>query len=237
MTTTRPSPEVPVAGGPGAVRLRSRCPTVPGWPPRPGSGPPATGPGRVRSASLGPGSTSARGIQAAATSSSSAQVPTAIPARNAAPRVVASRTGATSTGPPQASARAWVKTWLAVMPPSTRRAPDGQTRVGLGRLQQVGAPVGHALQDGTDQLRSSAAAGQSGERAPGAEVPHRRPEPEQGGYEPHVSGVVAGGGHGGRVGGIVDDPEVVSQPLHAGAGRQHDGLDAPGDPTRSDARR
>ena len=79
----------------------------------------------MRSSSECRGSTSARGIHAAATSSSSVQVPTAIPARNAAPRVVASSTGDTSIGRPQASARAWVKTGFAVMPPSTRRVSMG----------------------------------------------------------------------------------------------------------------
>ena len=53
--------------------------------------------------------------------------------------------GTPRPGRPQASARAWMKTWLAVMPPSTRSAPIGRPGVGLGRLQEVGAPVGHTL--------------------------------------------------------------------------------------------
>ena len=178
----------------------------------------------------------ARGVKAAATSSSSRQVPTAMPARKPAPRVVASRTGETSTGRPMASARAWTKTrW-----PTSRRRPEAwptaRPAVGLGRLQQVGAPVGHAFEHGPDQLGAAGAPGDAEQRAPGPEVPHRGAQAEQGRHEPHVAGVGARGGHRGRLGGVSMTPEVVAQPLDAGPGGQHDGLDAPGDtPARCQA--
>src|SRR6185312_6509801 len=67
------------------------------------------------------GSTTTRGDHVAARSSSPFQVPMAKPAMKAAPRVVASRTGETSTARPVASARAWTKVLLALIPPSMRR--------------------------------------------------------------------------------------------------------------------
>ena len=73
---------------------------------------------RARS-SRRPGSTMARGFHVAATSLSSAHVPVAMPARNAAPNVVASTTGDTSMGRPVASASAWTNVGLSDIPPST----------------------------------------------------------------------------------------------------------------------
>ena len=66
-----------------------------------------------------------------------------------------------------------------------------QTGVGLGRLEEVGSPVGDALEHGPDQLRPPGTPGDAEEGAPGAEVPDRRAQPEEGGDEPHVAGVVA----------------------------------------------
>ena len=225
MTTTHLCP----VGAVGAGRLRSRCRTAPGPRPRPGTGrrasdcaPPS------RSASDRVGSTSTRGIQAAATSSSSAQVPMAIPARNAAPSVVASRTGATSTGRPQASARAWVKTGLAVIPPSTRRAPTARPE------SASAASSRSAPRWATPSSTARTSSGRPLPRVRPVNVP-RAPKSQTGVPRPSSAGtnqtspvVVARGGHGRRVGGVGDDLEVVAQPLHAGAGRQHDRLDAPG---------
>ena len=84
----RPRAPAPAPGGPSPTGdvarpgLRSQGPRARGWCRRTGPGPPATGPaGSVRSSSVRRGSTTRRGVQAAATSSSSAQVPTAMPAR------------------------------------------------------------------------------------------------------------------------------------------------------------
>ena len=106
-------------------------------------------------------------------SSQPPQVPTARPARKAAPSVVASFTGDTSTGRWVASASACTKVGLSVMPPSTRS--DGIVRpgVGLGRLDEVGAALGHALEHGPHDLRALAAAGEAEQRAAGAVVPAR----------------------------------------------------------------
>ncbi len=82
----------------------------------------------------------------------SSHTPTASPARNAAPSVVASATGDTSTGRPVASARAWTNVGLALIPPSMRSASIGQPGVGVGRLDQVGAALGDALEDGPHEV-------------------------------------------------------------------------------------
>ena len=69
-------------------------------------------------------------------------------------------------------------------------------RVLLGRLDEVGAAVGDALEHGPHDLGPPGAAGHADQRAPGAEVPRRRAEAEQGGHEPHVAGGLARSGHG-----------------------------------------
>ena len=65
----------------------------------------------------------ARGAHAAAMSSKPDQTPVAMPARNAAPSVVASVTGETSTRRWVASASACRNVAFALMPPSTRKVP------------------------------------------------------------------------------------------------------------------
>ena len=69
------------------------------------------------------GSMTALGRSLAAASSRFAQVPTATPAKYAAPSVVASMMAEVSTGRPMTFASAWVKVRFALMPPSTRRDP------------------------------------------------------------------------------------------------------------------
>ena len=151
-----------------------------------------------------------------------------MPARKAAPRVVASRTGDTSTGRPAGVGQGLHEHRLALMPPSTRSGADGAAGVGLGRFDQVGAPVGDPLEHGPHHLGPAAAPGEAEQRAPGAEVPVRRAQAEQGRDEAHAAAVGAprrdrvGLGRGG------DQAEVVAEPFDRGAGRQHDRLDAPG---------
>ena len=69
--------------------------------------------------------------------------------------MVASRTGEISTGRPMASASASTNTRLSDMPPSMRRAAMRVAAVVLGRLDEVGPPVGHALEDGPHHLGPS----------------------------------------------------------------------------------
>ena len=102
---------------------------------------------------------------------------------------MASGTGDTSTGRWLASARAWTKVGLALMPPSTRSVGDRDAAVGLGRLDQVGAPVGDALEHGPHDLGPARAPGEAEQGAAGAVVPVRRAQAEQGGDEARRSPV------------------------------------------------
>ena len=92
---------------------------------------------------------------------------------------------------PTASARAATKVGLADMPPSTAQRVDGHGRVGLGRLEEIGAPMGDALEHGPHHLGPPGAPGDAHEGAARPEVPHRGAQAEQGGHEPHVAGVRA----------------------------------------------
>ena len=53
--------------------------------------------------------------------------------------------------------------------------------VGLGRLDQVGAPVGDALEHGPHDLGPAGAPGEAEQRAPGAVVPRGVPRPSSAG--------------------------------------------------------
>ena len=81
------------------------------------------------------------------------------------------------------------------------------------------------------------AAGEAEQRAARAVVPLRRAEAEQRGHVHDAAGVGALRGDLVRLGGARDEAEVVAQPLHVGAGREHDRLDAPRDPPVARARR
>ena len=104
---------------------------------------------------------------------------------------------------------------------------DGEPGIGLGRLDEIGAAVGNAFEDGPDDLRSAGAPGDPDERAAGAEVPDRRAHSEQRRDEPDVAGVGAGAGDGRRLLGAGQQAEVVAEPLDARPGGEHHGLDAP----------
>ena len=104
---------------------------------------------------------------------------------------------------------------------------DSEAGVALGGFEQVGTGMGHPLQDGSHHLRPARAAGQPEDGAPGAEVPLRSAEAEQGGHRNDSAGVVARCGDGFRLSGVAEQPQVLDQPVHGGAGGQHDGLDAP----------
>ena len=144
--------------------------------------------GRGRSAPAG--STTAAGRQAAATSSSPAQVPTASPARKAAPRVVASTTGETSTGRALASASAWTKVGLALMPPSIAQRRIDSAAVGLGRVDQVGARGGPRLRARPARSRPGPRPGSGRAACPGRRSPTAGvPSPSRAGTN-HTSPVV-----------------------------------------------
>ena len=159
-------------------------------------GHPAAGASRAASqrsrSGLPVGSTTVRGDHVAATSSSPAQVPMAMPARNAAPSVVASGTGDTSTGRWVASASAWRNVALALMPPSTRSGCDRRAPPSASAASTRSAPR-WAIPSSTARTTSArpGAAREADERAACAEVPLRRAQAEQRGHEPHVAGVGA----------------------------------------------
>ena len=104
---------------------------------------------------------------------------------------VASCTGDTSTGFCVASASACTNVGLRDIPPSIAQHLDRRARVGLGRLDQVGAAVGDALEHRAHELRPAGAAGEAEHGAARAVVPLRRAEPEQRGHEHDAAGVGA----------------------------------------------
>ena len=127
---------------------------------------------------------------------------------------------------------------LALMPPSTRSVVDRQPGVGLGRLDEVGAAVGDALQHGPHDVGRSSCPGSRraacrGRRSPSAACPGRA--------GPARTRRRRSSSHGGgdvvALGAVAMQPEVVAQPLDVGAGRQHDRLDAPRQPRRRATRR
>jgi hypothetical protein len=171
------------------------------------------------------GSTTARGDHAAAMSSHPLQVPVARPARNAAPRVVASSTGEISTARPVASARAWTK--VGAHATVDAQGGDGLAGIGLGGIDEIGPALRDALEHGANDMGATGATGDAEQGAAGAVVPVGSAESEQGGHVDHAVGVGALLGDIVRRVDGVDDAEIVTQPFDVRAGRKHDRLDAP----------
>ena len=119
------------------------------------------------------------------------------------------------------------ETGVGAHPSVDFQSPHVEAGVCLGGLEKVGPPVGDPLQHGPHDFGPARAPGDADERAPGAEVPHRCAEAEEGGNEEDSARVVHGGGDLVGVRGGVDDPEVVAEPLDARACREHDRLEAP----------
>ena len=103
----------------------------------------------------------------------------ASPARRPAPSVVASRTGETSTGRPMASASACDEDLVVGHAAVDAQGGDRIAAVRLGRLDQVGAPMGHPFEHGPHDLGPARAPGEPDQGAPGAEVPDGRAQAEQ----------------------------------------------------------
>ena len=115
------------------------------------------------------------------------------------------------------------------MPPSMRSDADRVAAVALGRLDEVGAAVGHPFEHGPDDLGPTRAPREADERAAGAEVPHRGAQAEQRRDEPDVArGRRSRAATASDSSAVARMPEVVAQPLDTGAGREHDRLGAPG---------
>ena len=95
-----------------------------------------------------------------------------------APSAVASATGATSTGFCVASASAWTNTELRGHAAVDPQRVERQVAVELGRLDQVGASLGDALEHRPHDVRRGGAAGQAraacrGRRSPTGACPAR----------------------------------------------------------------
>ena len=195
-------------------------------------GHPAAGPlDRLRPALAvqgGPGSTVARGRHAAATSSIPSQSSVARPARKPAPRVVASVTGEISTTRWTASATAWTKVGLALIPPSTRStsiaSPESASAASTRSAPRWATPSSTARTSSgrpVPRVRPS--------RVPRAPKSQRgRAQAQQGGDVDDATGVGARAGHGVALRGVGQDAEVVDQPFDVGPGREHDRLGPPG---------
>jgi len=87
---------------------------------------------------------------------------------------------------------------------------DGEVTVGLSGLDQVGAGLGHALQHRPHDVAGLGAPGQAEQAAPGAVVPLRRAQTQEGGHVHHAVGRVTGGGDRKSVGHVVDQAQVVA---------------------------
>ena len=116
------------------------------------------------------------------------------------------------------------------MPPSTRSVGDRQAGVGLGRLEQVGAPVGDALEHGPDQLGPARAPGDAragcpGRRSPTPACPGRagRGRTRRRRCPSHRAATL-----GRLLGASSMMPRSSRSHSTQRAGREHDGLDAPG---------
>ena len=222
--------------GPGAARWRTRQKLegaelgIPAR--RPARSPGASGPGRPAGRTARPrcGATTC-----AATSSRSRHVPTARPASRPAPRVVASSSGETSTGP-----AAGVGQGLHEHPVGAHAAVDAQAARRRGRRRARPPRAGRRPEWA---IPSSTARTISGRpvprvrpnRAPRAPKSHCGvPKPSRAGTATTPPVSVAAGRHRLGLGRVAEQPEVVDQPVDRGAGRQHDRLDAPGQPARRD---
>ena len=173
--------------GVGASPLRRRCPRAPGWCPRPCGGPPASDraprhdrrrcPGARRSGEARTsGELDRRGIGADGQPGQET--------RSQRGRLGHRRDlDGTPDGVGQSLDEHVVVGHAAV--DAERR--DGEPAVALAGLDQIGSPVGHALEHGPDDLRAARAPGEADQRAAGAEVPDRGAQAEQRRHEPDVA--------------------------------------------------
>ena len=103
----------------------------------------------------------------------------------------------------------------------------------FGGFDEVCTALGNAVQDRTGDLRSPSASREAQERATGPEVPRRGAEAEECRDEGHA--ICRRARCSKRVGvrSVVEETEVIAEPLNAGTRREHDGLEAPEGPTCS----
>ena len=86
-------------------------------------------------------------------------------------------------------------------------------RGGRHGVDDVAGLEGHRLDRGPGQVGPAGAAGDTDDRAPGVRVPLRAAEPGEGRNEEDAVGVGHDCGQRPDLGGVVDDPEPVAEPL------------------------
>ena len=151
---------------------------------------------------------------ASANSAMPGHTPARWPASHAAPRAVVSITTGRSTGAPSWSASACIVQSDATMPPSTRST--ALARVGIVRphgLDEVARLVAHRFQRRAGELGPARAAREAVDGAASVRVPIGRAQAREGGHEiDRLLGVRAVGQRV-RLGRLVDDAQLVPQPL------------------------
>lgn len=91
----------------------------------------------------------------------------------------------------------------------------------LHGVEDVAGLVGDRLQRGADDVVHTHAAGQAEQRATGVGVPVRSTQAGEGRDQVHAVAVLDLAGEVFGVVGIVDDLQLVAQPLHGGAAVEH----------------
>ena len=115
------------------------------------------------------------------------------------------------------------------MPPSTRSSVSVHAAVGLHRLEHVAGLVGDRFERGAGDLGPAAAARQAQDRAAGVRVPVGRAQADEGRHHVDAAGALHRGGQRLGLGGAVDDPQAVAQPLHRRARDEDRAFQAVGD--------
>jgi hypothetical protein len=166
------------------------------------------------------------GRHASSRSSVEPHTPAPSPARKAAPITVVSCTTGRTTSTPSMSAWNWHSRSLAAAPAVDPQLLQVLAGLALHQVRDVDGLVGHRLQRRAGEVAPAGAAGQPDDRAAGVLVPVRRAEADEGRDE--VDALVAVGELGGQLlglGGVVDDAELVAQPLDGRAGDEDRALE------------
>ena len=149
------------------------------------------------------------------------------PATNAAPIVVDSATGDDLDRSTRGVGDRLHEGGVGAHPAVDAHRRDLDAGVGLGGLEQVGAAMGDALENGTNDVATVGTPRDAEQCAAGPVVPVRCAEAEQRWNVDDPVGVFAAARHVVALLARGDQAEVVAQPLDVRPGREHDRLDAP----------
>ena len=103
---------------------------------------------------------------------------------------------------------------------------DRDAGVGLGRLDEIRAALGDAFEHCAHDVRARRTRCQAEQRAACAVVPGRRAETEERGHEHDAVGVRAPRRRARGFRRPSSEADLVAEPLHVGARREHDRFDA-----------